>query len=78
MVIRHALNNFLGVLSSTFGSRSMVKCFEAARDLELQAERQDLEKIILRRTVKIAKGEFRCEMNIRLQETPSDHSAFSF
>ena len=52
----------------------MVECFNAARNLELQV----LQEIILTHIVQIAEGEFRCELNIRLQEASFDHSAFSF
>ncbi|XP_034576810.2 uncharacterized protein [Setaria viridis] len=54
IVIRHALNNSTGVLWSKFGPKSMVRCFTAARNPELQ----DLEKIILSHTVELAKGKF--------------------
>ncbi|CAL4938038.1 unnamed protein product [Urochloa decumbens] len=54
VVIQRALENFSGVLSSEFGSDSMVECFAAATTTELE----DFEGLILSHIVPFAKGKY--------------------
>ncbi|CAN6307687.1 unnamed protein product [Urochloa humidicola] len=54
IVIQHAIHTFSGVLATTFGSLSMVECFAFAK----YGERQNLEEMVLRDAVEIAKGKF--------------------